>query len=354
MYNRNVDSIHQVTEGVLLVVAVVLFAFTGWEHLTGLFVSFPGGDATVFFREARRLANDWTTLGTTWDPLLRYVGLAVVYTVFGEGGIHIAAEYAVVVMYVVVPAAIYGFARVVTDRLAAAIALFLVGLALQFAIPLYGYATFQWQYPFVLPLLFGAFTAARFALRTGPEQLRWPAVTGVLLGLAGLQQFSLTAYAVAIVFIGYATRRRFRSLLVTGGIGGLFLLGLVVQPGDVVTHLFWYSDRFGELSWAGLQTSPEELWRTVSGGRHAVIFSWFGFVLLVWVRRGFGEVDPLLRTGVVVCALCWCTRFDSVAYYAESALMIGGPLLAVAAGEILSRRLRKKSSDYEIRSIVSG
>lgn len=340
MFSLHGGNRRYVIETVLLFVAATIFVVTGLEHFSALSSGLPSGDATVIHREARRLSADWTTLGTTWDPLLRYTGLAAVYTILGHATPHTARVYAVVILYLVIPATTYGFARVISGRMAGAVAVVLGAVSIQFAVPLYGYATGMWQYPFVLPFILSAFVGAHFALSDDPDQFRWPVVTGTILGVAGLQQFSLTAYAVITVFIAYGMQRRFKQLAVTAGVGGIFFLGLVFQPGAVIEHLFWYSDRFGQLTWAGLETDPAEIWATVSGGRHAFIISWYGLVLTAWYNRGFAEIHPLLKTGVILCALCWTTRFDSVAYYSESSLMIAAPLLATASGDILTRQLR--------------
>ncbi|RRJ29577.1 hypothetical protein [Halocatena pleomorpha] len=326
-------------ESIFLLMAATILVGTGLEHFSELSSGLPQSDATVIVKEARRLASDWTTLGTTWDPLLRYVGLATVYTALGHATSHTAVVYTILILYVVIPVAIYGFASVISGPMAGAIAVVFVTVSIQFAIPLYGYATEMWQYPFVLPFILTAFITTHLALCDRSDRFRWPVVTGALLGVAGLQQFSLTAYAVATIFLTYGLQRRFKQLTVTAGVGGLFLLGLVFQPGDIVTHLFWYSDRHGQLTWTGLETDPAEIWATISGQRHALIIGWYSFVLTAWHNRGFAEVNPILKTGVILCALCWMTRFDSAAYYAESSLMIATPLLATASGEIFTRQL---------------
>lgn len=322
----------------IVLLSVLILSVAAWRHLSVLLAGVPGGDPTTIIRESARLANDWTTLGSTWDPLLRYAGLAVAISILGPSP-GLASGYAVAMLYVAVPASVYGLGRVMAGRLAAALALLFMSLSVAFDIVVYGYKTGAWQYPFVLPFIFAAFAAADISQRSESDKLQWAAGAGACLGLAGLQQFSLTAFAILIIAAAFAIKREFRSLAVTGAVGALFAVGLLLQPGDVIEHVLWYSDRYGQLSWSGVQTTPEEWWQTVGNPRRLLLFSGYPAVLAVWARRGIEKIRPVLVSGVVICGLLWLTRFDSVGYYAESGAMIGVPLLAIAGGEMLAREM---------------
>lgn len=217
--------------------ALVVWAITiGWRPLSAweAYTVPQSGDPPNIVAGALEVAHTGNVYATV-DPPLRYVPIAIVYALVDASGIlaeRIAQTYATLMSFVGIPLALYALFRVVGDaRVALLTALgFLTWRILD--IGRVAYYNGYWHYSFVLPFVILALLFAHYAIVKdgGKQRLGWAALTGLIIGYVGLNQYVLAAYAAVAVAVVFLARRRFTELGVTGGVGAVYATALLLAP----------------------------------------------------------------------------------------------------------------------------
>jgi len=289
--------------------------------------AYQNHDSLVFINHAERLASDWTTLGSTQDPLLRYVPIAAAYTLFNPPFNPETIGYYVTGLFanILFPVALWMLVSTIYDYLSAHLAVIAVIANRVVGYTRPGILWGTWQYEFVLPFVFTGFLFAFLAINSEQQRrrLQYAVGTGIALGLAGLQQLSLTGTAVFIVGLSYLTARRFRELTLTSAVGAIFATGFLFQSSAVSNHVTRF---FGENGTPEAASVIGAVTRLLSPG-NAIFVCALAIAVAFWYHNGRNL--GLLEIGVAVtAALKLVGVVFLIPYLAWFSLHLAYPLLS--------------------------
>jgi len=193
----------------------------------------------------------------------------------------------------------------------------------------------KWQYAYTASLLFGSLVLANRGLqRTDWTIIRNCAVgTGIVLGVAGLTQYTYTMFAVVAITIASLRKRRFKFLGIVSVVGSVFLAYALIasSPEHFETTLRKTSE--GSL---GLRPLPEIQRLLFSYGLGANILKVsVGIVAVGWyVREKLMETRLFETAGLVVLAFWLFSAFTGASPgglgYVNQ--FVGGTMIFVSLG----------------------
>lgn len=290
-----------------LLAPLVLVALSlGWRSVE----VYENVDAGAFVKRAGRLAATGEILATR-DPPLRYVLLAAIYGVVSPSAAlagRIAHLYGALCSFVLTPLALYALVRVCADWRAGAlsilgfVALRVLGIG---TLPYYGGS---FQYSSAIPVALLALLAVQLAI-TRPSatgRRRWALAAGGLLGVVGLTQYTVAAFAIASVTLAYLAARRYRELVFTGAVGAVCATPLLFISSRAENQIGSVTRRVGEsidmapasiaAEFVVLLTTPGTLFFIALGALAAVLY---------WRTRMRPAGSYVLTSAVVVCGVVW-------------------------------------------------
>lgn len=295
-------------------------------------------DPHAFVVRSMQIANDWTSVTSMKDPPLRYAPLVLVYTFVEPSGriaSAIASAYGALSVYVVAPLTMWLFARRLAGmRVAIMVVLGLLANMLVAPTLYWMRPLAAWQYYVVLPWIFAALLSTQWTLDADSQRSRYyrAAITGGLLGVAGLTQVLFSAVAVLVVFLAYLYRHRLSALLVTG------LTGLPFAS----YYLLSTAAREQLLGGTANRSAAEPLM--------PITFSEIAFLVLViagiaCLIRSRDEISPVIASGLVVSGVLWAGAvFLSGGYLSYFLPVIAVPLLLTGLATVAVELLDEHST----------
>lgn len=189
-------------------------------------------DPRMFVEHGQRYAETWRFFSSgiyDQSPPLRYVPYAILFALFDpsySGAFRIATYYAAIVTFVGGGISSYVLGTTIKNR---RMGWFAVGVFVTTALlwPGSRFTSGKWQYTTVFPLVLLSLATAERAVQI--DDRRYAYYTGILLGVAGLQQLTYAGLASIAIGLGLAARQKWRVLTTTGFVGAtlgsLLLLG---------------------------------------------------------------------------------------------------------------------------------
>jgi hypothetical protein len=216
---------------------------TGYAFFVSRTVSVDFGfDAMIHVEQALRYEKNWAFFSAEHydqSPPLRYVPYTILLEVLDPGdyeaAFRLATLYAAIMTFAGGGIAAYELGRrwVVDPSNACGIFTCVMFFATALIWPGNRFYAGKWQYTTTFPLIIVAILTAVFALRSRDRSSNKCAfITGVVLGVLGLQQLTNAGVVSIAIGITFLLHRRFRQLVVTGVTGAAFASLLFVGQSE--------------------------------------------------------------------------------------------------------------------------
>ncbi|QPV63200.1 hypothetical protein I7X12_00770 [Halosimplex litoreum] len=217
--------------GVLLVFCVPLVVVAvrlGWRPLAAWqSAGFDQSSDPDNIVRAALLVADTRNIYATVDPPLRYLPLATVFAIVDPTAgtaARITQIFATGASFVALPLTVVGLFWRVADWRTGFLTLLSFGAWRALGITENAYYDGFWHYAFVLPLVFLVLVSIHETIQSPSGQRRTEtlaAVTGIGIGLIGLQQYVFAGFVAATATVAFLSNRCYRELLVVGVVGAL-------------------------------------------------------------------------------------------------------------------------------------
>jgi hypothetical protein len=291
---------------VLIFIILLSWAFSvGWESIG----SWMGRSfSPSITNDTTNVVNRSLTVALTgelhpFDPPLRYIPLATIYYLTGATGVlaeKIANTYFAIMSFVAIPITMYTLFRSIGNKLTAFLTVlgFLVWRLAGLGV--IAYYDGVWQYSQVIPLILLAIWSAH---KMQSSFLRYSVLTGILIGIIGLNQYVYAMHTICIVVISTILNKKYRELTVSGLTASAFI-PILLLPDRLLT----YALKDGTSRIGG----PED-WEPVFGlinlittPSYLFILSLFIFVFIstIYINR-FLTKNRMIESSIIILMSFW-------------------------------------------------